>query len=167
LPDDDEEAIRRNYQFIIDLELDASYCQMLSPFPKTKLREHLISEGLLVNADHYERYNGLWANVKTRHLEADQLQYAFWQARQTVLGWWKPSTAATWQGRLWTSLWTYLVKPVMKFFVDRQIRKIGWEGRYQKNIRHLEMMNHFEDLQPFRVKDHEHRAGRGAGGGLP
>ncbi|MBI4633663.1 MAG: B12-binding domain-containing radical SAM protein [Deltaproteobacteria bacterium] len=167
LPDDDEEAIRRNYQFLIDLEVDASYCQMLSPFPKTKLREHLISEGLVVNTDHYERYNGLWANVKTRHLDADQLQYAFWHARQTVLGWWKPSTFVTRQGRLWTSIWMYLVKPVMKFFVDRQIRKIGWEGRYQRDIHRLERMNHFDDLQAFMNDNNEHQAGRRAGGGVP
>lgn len=166
LPDDDEEAIKRNYQFLIDLEVDASYCQILSPYPKTKLREHLISERLVVNIDRYERYNGLWANVKTRHLDADQLQYAFWHSRQTVLGWWKPSTFVTRQGRLWTSVWMYMVKPVMKFFVDRQIRKIGWEGRYQKNIHRLEMMNHFEDLHAFMNKNHEHQESRRTGGGF-
>ncbi|MBI4618932.1 MAG: B12-binding domain-containing radical SAM protein [Desulfobacterales bacterium] len=149
LPDDDEDAMKRNYHFLIDLDADASYCQMLSPYPKTKLREDLIREGLVTNHNRYERYNGLWANVKTRHLEAEQLQYAFWYYRQTVLGWWKPSAFAKRQGRLWTSVWTYIVKPVMKFFIDRQIRKIGWDGRYQRNIRRLERMNHFEDLKRF------------------
>lgn len=150
LPDDDEEAIRKNYQFINDLELDASYCQMLTPYPKTKLREYLIGEGLVTNYDHYELYSGLWANVKTRHLESDHLQYAFWYNRETTLGWWKPSAFAGKQGRLWISFWTYMVQPVMKFFTDRQILRIGWEERYQRYIRRLEMMNRFDDLEMFR-----------------
>ncbi|MDD5722781.1 MAG: radical SAM protein [Syntrophales bacterium] len=149
LPDDDEEAVRRNYQFLNELEADASYCQMLSPFPKTPLREHLLGEGLVTNLDHYDRYNGLWANVKTRHLEADQLQYAFWYHRQVTLGWWNPSPFARSQGRLWTSAWTHAVKPVMKYFVDRQIHRDGWEKRYRQYIKGLEEMNRFEDLKRF------------------
>ncbi len=150
LPDDDEEAIRRNYQFLNDLEADASYCQMLTPYPKTKLREYLIDEGLVTNLDRYERYSGFWANVKTRYLESNQLQYAFWYYRQTALGWWKPSAFSGKQGRLWTSFWTYMVKPVMKFFIDRQIRRIGWQERYQRYIHRLEMMNRFPDLERFK-----------------
>ena len=150
LPDDDEEAIRRNYQFLNDLEADASYCQMLTPYPKTKLREYLISEGLVTNHDRYERYSGFWANVKTRYLESDQLQYAFWYYRQTALGWWKPSAFAGKQGRIWISFWTYMVKPVMKFFIDRQILRKGWDKRYQRYIHRLEMMNRFPDLERFR-----------------
>jgi radical SAM superfamily enzyme YgiQ (UPF0313 family) len=150
LPDDDEEAIRRNYQFLNDLEADASYCQMLTPYPKTKLREYLIDEGLVTNHDRYERYSGFWANVKTRYLESNQLQYAFWYYRQTALGWWKPSAFSGKQGRLWTSFWMYMVKPVMKFFIDRQIRRIGWQERYQRYIHRLEMMNRFPDLERFK-----------------
>ena len=150
LPDDDEEAIRKNYQFLNDLEADASYCQILTPYPKTRLREYLIDEGLVTNNDRYERYSGFWANVKTRHLESNQLQYAFWYYRQTALGWWKPSAFAGKQGRIWMSSWTYMVKPVMKFFTDRQIRRIGWEGRYQRYIHRLDMMNRFPDLERFR-----------------
>jgi radical SAM superfamily enzyme YgiQ (UPF0313 family) len=150
LPDDDEEAIRKNYQFLNDLEADASYCQILTPYPKTKLREYLIDEGLVTNHDRYERYSGFWANVKTRHLESDQLQYAFWYYRQTALGWWKPSAFAGKQGRMWMSFWTYMVKPIMKFLTDRQIRRIGWEKRYQRYIHRLDMMNRFPDLERFR-----------------
>lgn len=150
LPDDDENAIRENYQFLRELEADASYCQMLTPYPKTKLREYLTGEGLVTNHDRYERYSGLWANVKTRHLESDQLQYAFWYHRQTALGWWKPSAFACSQGKAWTSFWTYMVKPVMKFFIERQTRKIGWEEQYRKYVHRLEMMNRFQDLERFK-----------------
>ena len=149
LPDDDEEAIRQNYAFLKELGTDASYCQMLSPFPKTVIRDHLQSEGLIANPGHFERYNGLWANVKTRHLDADQLQYAFWYYRQTALGWWTPSAFARSQGRLWTSAWVHVVKPVMKYFVDRRIHRRGLNACYRDDIRHLEMMNKFNDLKRF------------------
>ena len=150
LPDDDEEAIRKNFHFLDDLKADASYCQMLTPYPRTRLREYLIGEGLVTNPDRYERYSGFWANVKTKHLEADELQYSFWYNRQTALGWWKPSAFAGKQGRVWMSFWTYMVKPVMKFFTERQILRIGWEKRYQRYLHRLEIMNRFDDLETFR-----------------
>jgi len=150
LPDDDETAIQENYRFLNELEIDAAYCQILTPYPKTRLRENLLAEGLVTNRDRFERYNGLWANVKTRRLQADQLAYAFWLYRQTVLGWWKPSAFAVQQGRLWTSFWTYVIQPVMKFFVDRRIRRAGWQARYQQYLRRLEGMNRFADLDEFR-----------------
>jgi anaerobic magnesium-protoporphyrin IX monomethyl ester cyclase len=154
LPDDDEEDIKKNYQFLNDLEIDASYCQILSPYPKTKIREYLMSESLVTNDHRYERYNGLWANVRTRHLGADELQYLFWYYRQTALGWWKPSAHATERGKIWTALWIYMVKPVMKYFIDREIRKIGWEGRHKKYMHELILMNQFKDLEKFKVNAH-------------
>ena len=68
-PEDDEDAIRENYQFLNDIDSDASYCQILTPYPKTGMRQDLIDEGLVTNKYDYSRYSGLWANVKTRHLE--------------------------------------------------------------------------------------------------
>ncbi|MBN1663095.1 MAG: radical SAM protein, partial [Deltaproteobacteria bacterium] len=155
LPDDDEEAIRRNYQYLRDLEVDAPYCQMLSPFPGTALREELSMEGLLTNSDQYTRYNGLWANVKTRHMEADELQYAFWYHRQVTLGWWTPSPFIRKRGKVWVSIWTHAAKPLMKFFVDRKLSKQGWEGRYRQYIERLDRMNRFKDLKPYERRRQE------------
>ena len=152
LPDDDREAIGRNYEFLKELEVDAAYCQMLTPYPKTRLRETLLAEGLVTNPEGYERYNGFWANVKTRHLSEEQLAYAFWYDRQTVLGWWQPSAFAVSQGRFWTSLWSRVVKPVLQYFVDRKIRKVGWQGRYEAYRRGIAAMNRFAELDPFRGK---------------
>jgi anaerobic magnesium-protoporphyrin IX monomethyl ester cyclase len=167
LPDDDEEAVRANYQFLNDLEADASYCQMLSPFPRTPIRDYLIGEGLIANRDRYERYNGMWANVRTRHMEAEQLQYAFWYYRQTALGWWNPSPFARSQGRLWTAAWMYLVKPVMKIFIDRQLRRSGWQERYRRDIERLERMNRFADLESFLPHGKTAVSGEGDTGGGP
>ena len=151
LPDDDEGSIEQNYLFLKNLSVDGAYCQMISPFPKTVMRDQLLEAGLITNHDAYEKYNGLWANVKTKHLSADELQYAFWYYRQTALGWWTPSTFAKSQGRLWTTAWTHLVMPVVKFFIDRKICREGWEGRYRRDMARLEAMNRFDDLAPYSV----------------
>ena len=152
LPDDDEAGIERNYRFLKELSADAAYCQMLTPYPKTRLRENLLAQGLVTNPERFERYNGFWANVRTRHLSADELAYAFWYHRQVTLGWWKPSAFAVQQGRLWTSLWIHAVKPLMKALVDRRIARTGWQERYEGYLRRLEAMNRFAELDPFRGK---------------
>lgn len=152
LPEDDEEAIRENYLFFKSLEVDVSYFQILTPYPRTRLRESLIAEGLVTNPDRYEWYNGFWANVKTRHLESDRLQYAFWYHRQTALGWWKPSAFAERNGKVWTFFWMHMVMPVMRYFMERRTRKIGWEVRYQRYLNRLEGMNRFPDLERYADK---------------
>jgi len=148
-PEDDEESIIENYQFMKTIEADGVYCQILTPYPKTGMRQNLIDEGLVTNKYDYKKYSGLWANVKTRYLDSDQLQYLFWYHRQVTLGWWNPSKRARSQGRLWTGIWLYAFKPVLKFFIDRTLAKEGWEGRYQKELKRISNMNYFEDLEPF------------------
>jgi radical SAM superfamily enzyme YgiQ (UPF0313 family) len=147
LPDDDETAIRNNYQFFKDLGADMPYFQILTPYPKTKIRDDLVQEGLVTNPDDYRWYNGLWANVKTRYLDADRLQYLFWYERQAALGWWDPTAHARKQYPIWTSFWIYLLRPVMKYFMGRKLRRIGWEGRYQQEMERLRKLNVFEDLK--------------------
>ena len=146
-PDDDEDAIRRNYQFLNQINADASYCQILTPYPKTGMRENLIAQGLVTNKFDYKRYSGLWANVRTRHLSSDHLQFLFWYHRQVTLGWWDPSRRARGQGRGWIAIWDYLFKPFLKKYYARILRKEGWEGRYQRELKRLKRMNYFPDLE--------------------
>jgi len=147
-PDDDEDAIVENYRFLKDVGCDAAICQILTPYPKTDIRETLMKEGLVTNLDRYERYTGLWANVKTRHLDADRLQYLFWYHRQKILGWWSPNRRARrQQGRIWTGFWIYVVKPILRFFVNRTTRKYGWEGRHRRELVKLARVNRFRDLE--------------------
>ena len=146
-PDDDEDAIIRNYNFLKQIDADSSYCQILTPYPKTGLRDDLIAQEMVTNKTDYKRYSGLWANIRTKHLEADDLQYLFWYHRQVTLGWWNPSRRAKSQGGIWIAIWTYLFKPVLKKYYDRMLHKEGWKGRYQREIRRLEKMNDFPDLE--------------------
>lgn len=147
--EDDEESIRENYEFFKDIGADAAYCQILTPYPKTAMRDQLMAEGLVSNTNDYKKYNGLWANVRTKHLESAQLQYQFWYQRQVVLGWWNPPAPARSQGRVWTSIWRFLFKPFLKIRYRMIMKKYGWEGRYQREVARWERMNHFTDLDQY------------------
>ena len=148
-PDDDEAAIIENYTFLKSIGADTAYCQILTPYPKTVMRQRLLDEGLVTNVHDYKWYNGMWANVKTRHLDSDRLQYLFWYHRQKVLGWWEPSERVRSQGRLWTSIWIYAFRPMMKLLVNRSLRRYGWKGRYEREISRQAGVNAFKDLQEF------------------
>ncbi len=145
-PDDDEESIIENYKFFKSINADAAYCQILTPYPKTAMREFLIDEGLVTNKSDYGKYSGLWANVKTKYLDSDRLQYLFWYHRQTILGWWNPSKDVQSQGSGWISIWRYFLKPLMKLHYHRVLKKHGWQGRYQKEITRWQKMNEFKDV---------------------
>lgn len=148
-PEDDEESIRENYKFFKEIGADAAYCQILTPYPKTVMREQLLAQGLVTNEDDLTRYNGLWANVRTRHLDSAALQYQFWYQRQVVLGFWNPPAAMQQGGRLWTGLWRFVVKPFFKWKYARMVRAIGWQGRYRKELERLDRMNRFPDLDGY------------------
>ncbi len=146
-PDDDEEDIIENYRFLKSIRADTSYCQILTPYPKTGMRQDLLEQGLVTNPDDYRWYNGMWANVKTKHLDADRLQYLFWYHRQKVLGWWEPSERVKNQGMLWTSIWILAFRPIAKVLIGRSLKKHGWEGRYQRVIKRQKAVNVFKDLE--------------------
>jgi radical SAM superfamily enzyme YgiQ (UPF0313 family) len=145
-PDDDETAIIRNYEFFKSLAVDAAYCQVLTPYPKTGLRKDLLASGLVTNPTDFKWYSGLWANIKTHHLTDAQLQYLFWYHKQKILGWWQPSSLAKRDGWLWTGIWQHLLKPALKYNVDRKLKKYGWKGRYRREMHRMARMNRFEDL---------------------
>ena len=148
-PEDDEDSIRENYEFFVELGADASYCQILTPYPKTGMRQQLLEQGLIDNQSNYKKYSGLWANVRTRYLSSEALQYQFWLQRQQVIGWWNPSDPARKQGRLWTSIWRFAFKPFLKLHFWRIMRKGGWEGRYQREVQRWERINTFMDLEGY------------------
>jgi anaerobic magnesium-protoporphyrin IX monomethyl ester cyclase len=146
-PDDEEEDIIENYRFLQSIEADTSYCQILTPYPKTGIRQHLLDEGLVTNPDDFSTYNGIWANVRTRHLDADTLQYLVWYHRQKIMGWWEPSRQVRAQGPVWTGIWRYFFRPFLKVTLGRRLQKIGWRGRYERDIARLKGVNRFADLE--------------------
>jgi len=148
-PDDDADAIKENYEFFKEIEADAAYCQIITPYPETGMRDDLLARGLISNETDLKKYNGLWANVRTKHLSSDELQYQFWYQRQVVLGWWNPPASVRKQGRLWIWMWIYLMKPFLKMRYHRLMEKIGWQGRFKQEMQRLQQMNYFEDLEGY------------------
>ncbi|MFN3533296.1 MAG: B12-binding domain-containing radical SAM protein [Candidatus Brocadia sp.] len=78
-PNDREEDIARNYEFFVDLQIDFFADQILTPYPRTGMREELLNAGLVTNKYDYSRYNCFWANVKTNYLEPEDLQFLRWK----------------------------------------------------------------------------------------
>ncbi|BHH82314.1 B12-binding domain-containing radical SAM protein [Desulforhopalus sp. 52FAK] len=148
-PEDDEASIKENYEFFTDVQADAAYCQVLTPYPKTGMRQNLLDQDLITNRTDYKRYNGLWANVRTNYLDSEQLQYQFWYQRQVVLGWWNPPAEVNKIGWVWVSIWRFLFKPFLKLRYKRVMKKYGWQGRYEKEMLRWENMNKFNDLDGY------------------
>ncbi len=78
-PNDREEDIARNYEFFVNLQIDFFADQILTPYPRTGMREELLNAGLITNMFDYSRYNCFWANVKTQYLSPEDLQFLRWK----------------------------------------------------------------------------------------
>ena len=81
LEHDTAEDVAANFGFFRELRIDWLGDQILQPYPKTALREEWLQKGLVTNPDDYRRYDGYWANVRTRHLTSDELQFHRWRAK--------------------------------------------------------------------------------------
>lgn len=145
-PDDDEADIVENYHFLKSLDADSAYCQILTPYPKTAMRRQLLEQGLVTNPHDYKWYNGIWANVKTRHLDTKQLQYLVWLHRQKILGWWEPSRQYESQGHLWIPVWRHALKPLLKLIFGDNLTPDAWEERYRLDMERQAGVNAFKDL---------------------
>jgi len=80
-PDDTEEDIEINYRFFDEQDIDFFGDQIMTPYPKTGIRRELLEQGLVTNPTDFRLYNGYWANVRTRHLTPDELQFLRWKYR--------------------------------------------------------------------------------------
>ncbi len=79
-PEDRREDIRSTYHFALELGVDHPIMQCMTPYPKTEIREQLLSEGLITNSEDFSLYNGFICNVRTRHLTNRELTMAmFWE----------------------------------------------------------------------------------------
>lgn len=145
-PDDNEEDIIDNYKFLKALDADIPYCQILTPYPKTEMRQQLLDQGMVTNLHDYKMYNGIKANVKTRYLETEQLQYLVWLHRQNIIGWWEPSKLISSKGFLWVPVWRYVLRPLLKLTLGRRLTKLGQGEHYRLDMKHLADLNNFIDL---------------------
>ncbi|MDD2834815.1 MAG: radical SAM protein [Methanothrix sp.] len=87
-PDDDEEDLWENFKLARRLKVDFPIFYISTPYPKTEMRSELEEMGLVTNSD-FTRYDGLHANLKTKHLSEEEVQFITWQmnARYYDLQW--------------------------------------------------------------------------------
>jgi len=87
-PDDDEEDMWENFRLARRLKVDFPIFYISTPYPKTQMRAELEEMGLVTNND-FTRYDGLHANLKTKHLSEEEVAYITWQmnARYYDLKW--------------------------------------------------------------------------------
>lgn len=72
-PDDTEETLWENFRFARKLKIDVALFFILTPFPKTEIREKLFKQELITNPFGYTDYTCFKANVKTNHLSSERL----------------------------------------------------------------------------------------------
>ncbi|RQW81632.1 MAG: radical SAM protein [Methanothrix sp.] len=77
-PDDDAEDIWENFRLARKLKVDFPIFYINTPYPKTQMREELQEMGLITRND-FTKYDGLHANLKTKHLSDEEVQYIVWQ----------------------------------------------------------------------------------------
>jgi anaerobic magnesium-protoporphyrin IX monomethyl ester cyclase len=89
-PDDDEEDLWENFKLARRLQVDIPIFYISTPYPKTQMREELEEMGLVTKND-FTKYDGLHANLKTKHLSDEEVQYITWQmnARYYDMDWFR------------------------------------------------------------------------------
>jgi len=75
LPDDNKKTIKTIFKFASRLNIDHLAVQIVTPYPKTGIREMYTDMDLITNLENYEKYDGYWANVKTKYLSSFELMY--------------------------------------------------------------------------------------------
>lgn len=128
-PDDKKEDIATVFKFSKELGCDFLMLQILTPYPKTEMRQMLTEANLVTHPFSYHRYNGFRANVRTRFLSP--LKIMCWVSIGNIIWYisefFKPRN------------WFNSSKRVLPC-VRRQIRVMTWQmvfhfclGRYGKS----------------------------------
>jgi anaerobic magnesium-protoporphyrin IX monomethyl ester cyclase len=72
-PDDTEESIRANFEYVKRLGVDHCTFMILTPYPGTAVREELIRQGLVTNLNDFSKYTAYTACIRTKHISAERL----------------------------------------------------------------------------------------------
>ena len=78
-PDDTREDIVSNYEFMKELKVEIPIFYIMQPYPGTEIRKELLDAGLVTNKYDWSRYDGLCANVRTKHMSSEELQRLVWE----------------------------------------------------------------------------------------
>jgi anaerobic magnesium-protoporphyrin IX monomethyl ester cyclase len=79
-PDDTRESIEANLTFARRY-IDWPYIQHPTPYPRTPMTKDFRDQGLIVN-ENFEEYDGTTAVVRTKHLDAEDVEFMRWRAER-------------------------------------------------------------------------------------
>jgi len=147
--DDKEEDIAQNYEFFNSHNIDFISDQIITPYPKTGIREELIKANLVSNMEDYRKYNGFWANVRTKHLSSEELQFLKWKYKRKYSTFFKTTPSFKSRFPLVNLLRVLLLRPYFRIKdATRSLR------RTESEI-FLEDMDKFNHLNDFKELDFE------------
>ncbi|MCF6147441.1 MAG: radical SAM protein [Candidatus Kuenenia sp.] len=141
--EDREEDIAQNFDFFDKENIDFYGEQIITPYPKTGMRDILINEGLVTNSSDYSRYNGFWANVKTKCLSSEDLQFLRWKYKRKYSTFFKTTPVFKANFRMVNLIRVLFLRPYyrMKNFIS----SIGKTERdiFEREIKRCAEMNNF------------------------
>lgn len=143
LPDDDPESMRENYRFIKDQGVTSVMDQIMTPYPKTPLREDMLRDGRVRNLSDMRWYDGYFSNVPTATMTPEGLNFARWKIRREIIGMWR-ATKGDWKYfKGYTYLWEFGLRYII--WVNERVLELlfGIEGRYKLQMRHFLQLNDF------------------------
>ncbi len=143
--DDKEEDIAQNYEFFDTANIDFFGEQIITPYPKTGMRDILIKEGLVTNPTDYRKYNGFWANVKTKYLSSEDLQFLRWKYKRKYSTFFKTTPAFKANFAMVNLLRIFVLRPYYR--IKNFITSIGKKERdiFEKDMENFAEMNNFFD----------------------
>jgi Fe-S oxidoreductase len=143
LPDDDATSIRENYQFIRNMGITSVMDQIMTPYPKTSLREEMLQSGRAKNLWDFRWYDGYFSNVRTSALSSEELNFVRWKIRREIVGMWRPTKGDWRHFKGYTYLWQFGLRYIV-WLNERLLELLfGIEGRYKLQMRHFLQLNDF------------------------
>lgn len=85
-PEDTAEDMWANFHLAKRMKVDFPIFYINTPYPKTPMRDELEKMGLITNND-FRFYDGLHANVRTKYLSAEEVQYITWEMNAKYYNW--------------------------------------------------------------------------------
>jgi len=143
--EDKEEDIAQNFEFFDKANIDFYGEQIITPYPKTGMRDILIKEGIVTNVYDYRKYNGFWANVKTKYLLSEDLQFLRWKYKRRYSTFFKTTPVFKANFPRIDLLRIFILRPYYR--IKNFITSIGKTERdiFERDMERFVEMNNFFD----------------------
>jgi hypothetical protein len=117
--------------------------QLLTPYPKTPLRDEMLRDGRVANREDFRWYDGYFSNVRTNNLSSAELGFIRWKTRREVIGAWRPTRGDWKYFKGYTYLWEFGLRHIVR--LNEKVLELifGLEGRYKLQMRHFTNLNDF------------------------